>query len=139
MRSRSQRASAGLVPPVEVAIAIFPRFTSEGRMKSQFVTSSAAFTQMPAARASAATARFTSPSSVAIITTSKPSRSPLRYSRSISLARPLSTYSRTAGIGSGATTVTAASASTSLPTFSCATLPPPMRITRRLCISTKIG
>ena len=39
-------------------------------MKSQFATSSAAFTQMPSARASEATWAFTSPSSVATITTS---------------------------------------------------------------------
>ena len=56
-RSRSQRASAGLLPPVEAAIAIFPRFASGGRMKSQFARSSAALTQIPSARASAGPAR----------------------------------------------------------------------------------
>ena len=108
-------------------------------MKSQLATSSAALTQIPRARASAATEAFTAPSSVAIITSSKPWTSPGSYARSRHPASPASTNARTAGISSGATIVTAAPASTSLPSFSLATFPPPTSSTRRPCISMKIG
>ncbi len=60
-------------------------------MKSQLATSSAAFTQIPSERASSATAWFTSPSSVATITRSKPSVSPAAKARSCQRARPPST------------------------------------------------
>src|SRR5205807_5528905 len=77
-RALSQRARAGLRPPVDTARVMGPRRTMDGSMKLQDAGSSAAFTHTPASSASSATWRLTSPSSVATTTRRYPDASPGR-------------------------------------------------------------
>ena len=71
MRSRSHEASAGLSPPVETDTVTAPSRWTAGRMKEQWAGSSALFSQMPAASASAYTAPSTSGIPVAVTTSRK--------------------------------------------------------------------
>ena len=74
-RSRRRPARAGLDPSVVTAIVSGPLRAIAGRMNVQLSGRSAAFTQIPAAVASAATAASTSGIPVAVMTSRTPSRS----------------------------------------------------------------
>ena len=86
---RSRLASAGLAPRVETAIEIGPMRAMAGMMKLQSGGTSTTFTSIVRASASWKTCTLSSVSEVAAKTRKAPSRSSLRYARSVELQRAL--------------------------------------------------
>jgi len=139
MRPRSQRASAGAVPPVEIATRTGARSTMAGMWKSDSAGRSTTLTGTRAARASAAAAASIRASPVATMTSTAPVSSAGVGWRRLSTSRPAAASSRIAGLGRSANSVTRAPASSSSRAFESAAVPPPTTAAGRPSSAKKAG
>jgi len=124
-RARTRRPSAGAAPPVPTAIVKSPRRTTAGTKKSLPSGSSAQLAQIPRARASATTWRFTSG-----VAAAKTKQAPAKCSDRYSSCR----HSRRSDVrlaGSRHTKRTQASAESNAAALRRPTEPPPITTQRR--------
>lgn len=133
--SFSVRASAGDLPPVEIATEIDPVSTMAGTMNSQRCVTSTTFTGSLRRRQSRAMRALMQGSSVEAITIEAPSRSDSSYRLRRSVIFPSAAHRSISSVKAGETTVTRAPYRSIVSALRAQTSPPPTIRTGRSSMS----